>query len=165
MGKIVPGGSTGQESIYNGLTAVKEVSTGNNDIVLIHDGVRPLIKEDTITENIETVKKEGNCITCVPVVETIIEEREDGGLNIPPRDNVLIARAPQSFYLKDILGVHERAIKEGKTGFIDSCSMMNSYGFRLAKVIGPMENFKITSSVDYFLFKAMVELHENQQLL
>ena len=53
--KIVPGGETGQDSIYNGLVAAKEFSKTENDVVLIHDGVRPLITEQTITDNIETV--------------------------------------------------------------------------------------------------------------
>ena len=62
--KIVQGGETGQDSIYKGLVAAKEFSKSPQDIVLIHDGVRPLITEQTITDNIETVRKEGSCITC-----------------------------------------------------------------------------------------------------
>ena len=106
---IVPGGKTGQESIYKGLVTAKSISKGENDIVLIHDGVRPLITEQTITDNIEMVKKEGSCITCIPATETFIVTQPDGGLEIPTRDNSLIARATQSFYLKNILDSHERA--------------------------------------------------------
>ena len=162
--KIVPGGETGQESIYKGLVAAREVSQSNDDIVLIHDGVRPLITEQTITDNIVTVKKEGSCITCIPATETFIVTQADGGLEIPTRANSLIARAPQSFYLKDILAAHEQARLEGRNDFIDSCSMMHHYGHKLGKVIGPMENIKITTPTDYFVFKAMVEVHENQQI-
>ena len=162
--RIVPGGETGQDSIYNGLLAASEISKGNDDIVLIHDGVRPLITEQTITDNIEMVKKEGSCITCVPATETFILTQEDGGLEIPTRDNSLIARAPQSFYLKDIMTAHEQARAEGRNDFIDSCSMMHHYGHQLGRVIGPMENIKITTPTDYFIFKAMVEVHENQQI-
>ena len=161
---IVPGGKTGQESIYKGLVTAKSISKGENDIVLIHDGVRPLITEQTITDNIEMVKKEGSCITCIPATETFIVTQPDGGLEIPTRDNSLIARAPQSFYLKNILASHERARAEGRHDFIDSCSMMHYYGHRLGRVIGPMENIKITTPTDYFIFKAMVEVHENQQI-
>ena len=161
---IVPGGKTGQESIYKGLLAADEISHGEEDIVLIHDGVRPLITEQTITDNIETVKKEGSCITCIPATETFIVTQEDGGLEIPVRANSLIARAPQSFYLKDILGAHVQARKENRNDFIDSCSMMHHYGYKLGRVNGPMENIKITTPTDYFVFKAMVEVHENQQI-
>lgn len=162
--KIVPGGKTGQESIYKGLVAAKSISESDDDIVLIHDGVRPLITEQTITDNIELVKKEGSCITCIPATETFIVTQQDGGLEIPTRDNSLIARAPQSFYLKDILTAHEQARTEGRNEFIDSCSMMHYYGYKLGRVIGPMENIKITTPTDYFIFKAMVEVHENQQI-
>lgn len=162
--KIVPGGETGQDSIYNGLVAAKDVSQSEKDIVLIHDGVRPLITEQTISDNIEKVKSEGSCITCIPATETFIVTQPDGGLEIPTRANSLIARAPQSFYLKDILDAHEQARKEGRHDFIDSCSMMHHYGHKLGKVIGPMENIKITTPTDYFVFKAMVEVHENQQI-
>lgn len=162
--EIVSGGETGQDSIYNGLVAAKKISTGKDDVVLIHDGVRPLITEQTITDNIEKVKEEGSCITCIPATETFIVTQPDGGLEIPTRANSLIARAPQSFYLKDILAAHEQARKEGRHDFIDSCSMMHHYGHKLGKVIGPMENIKITTPTDYFVFKAMVEVHENQQI-
>ena len=162
--KIVPGGESGQDSIYNGLVAAKEVASDEDDIVLIHDGVRPLITEQTITDNIEMVKQEGSCITCIPATETFIVTQPDGGLEIPTRANSLIARAPQSFYLKDILTAHEQAREEGRHDFIDSCSMMHHYGHRLGRVIGPMENIKITTPTDYFVFKAMVEVHENQQI-
>ena len=162
--KIVPGGSSGQESIYNGLVAANNISVNEDDIVLIHDGVRPFITEQTITDNIETVKKEGICITCIPATETFIVTQSDGGLEIPTRDNSLIARAPQSFYLKDILSAHEQARTEGKNDFIDSCSMMHHYGYKLGWVIGPMENIKITTPIDFYIFKAVVEVHKNQQI-
>lgn len=162
--EIVSGGETGQDSIYNGLVASKKISTGKDDVVLIHDGVRPLITEQTITDNIETVRREGSCITCIPATETFIVSQEDGSLEIPTRANSLIARAPQSFYLKDILEAHEQASAEGRHDFIDSCSMMHYYGHKLGRVVGPMENIKITTPTDYFVFKAMVEVHENQQI-
>lgn len=162
--KIVPGGETGQDSIYNGLVAAEEIANGQEDIVLIHDGVRPLITEQTITDNVEMVHKEGSCITCVPATETFVVTRPDGSLEIPTRADSLIARAPQSFYLKDILSAHRQARKENFHNFIDSCSMMHHYGYRLGRVIGPMENIKITTPTDYFVFKAMVEVHENQQI-
>lgn len=162
--RIVPGGQTGQDSIYNGLIAAQEISSGCDDIVLIHDGVRPLITEETITDNVETVRKEGSCITCIQATETFIVCQPDGSLEIPKRSDSMVARAPQSFYLRDILSAHQKARKEGRLDFIDSCSMMQYYGYKLGRVIGPVENIKITTPTDFFLFKAMVEVHENQQI-
>lgn len=161
--EIVPGGDSGQDSIYNGLSAA-EKHFGKNNVVLIHDGVRPLIKEQTITDNIRMVRSQGNCITCVPATETFVVTQENGLLNIPSRKDSLIARAPQSFILSDILSAHHKAIAEGKHDFVDSCTMMSHYGHHLHTIIGPMENIKITTPTDFFIFRAMVEVHENQQI-
>ena len=161
--EVVPGGKTGQDSIYYGLSAAAN-HYPKDSIVLIHDGVRPLIVEQTITDNIETTKKDGNCITCVPATETFVVKQEDGSLNIPSRDRSLIARAPQTFVLSDILEAHEKARKEDKHDFIDSCTMMSYYGHQMHTIIGPMENIKITTPTDFFIFRAMVQVHENQQI-
>lgn len=161
--EIVPGGKTGQASIYNGLVAT-EKRYDVDSIVLIHDGVRPLITEQTVSDNIKTAKEFGNCITCVPATETFVVRQEDGSLDIPNRNDSLIARAPQTFVLKDILAAHRQAQSEGRNDFIDSCTMMSHYGHEMHTIIGPMENIKITTPTDFFVFRAMVELHENQQI-
>lgn len=160
---VVPGGETGQDSIFNGLNCAHN-HFPDDSIVLIHDGVRPLITAQTISDNIETVKKLGNCITCIPATETFVVKQEGGGLTIPTRANSLIARAPQSFYLKDIYAEHLKAREENKHDFIDSCTMMSHYGHKLSTIIGPMENIKITTPTDFFILRAMVEVHENQQI-
>lgn len=163
VGAVVPGGQTGQESIYNGLVAAKE-TYGEDCNVLIHDGVRPLITDLTISDNIDAVNKYGSCITCVPATETVVVTSPDGSMKIPSRADTIIARAPQSFRLIDILGAHETARSEGRNDFIDSCTMMSHYGHPIHTVMGPMENIKITTPTDFFIFRAMVEVHENQQI-
>ena len=161
--EIVPGGDTGQDSIYNGLSATSK-HFADDSCVLIHDGVRPLITQQTISDNVNKVREKGNCITCVPATETFVVQQNDGSLNIPSRADSLIARAPQSFILSDILSAHEKARQEGKHDFIDSCTMMSYYGHQMNTIIGPMENIKITTPTDFFIFRAMVEVHENQQI-
>ncbi len=161
---IVAGGQTGQDSIYNALCAAERYAGDDDATVMIHDGVRPLITEQTITSNLRTVEAHGSCITCVPATETFIVMQPDGSLNIPSRANSLIARAPQSFKLKDIIAAHRQAIADNRHDFIDSCTMMSHYNHHLATVMGPMENIKITTPTDYFLFRAMVKVHEDQQI-
>jgi 2-C-methyl-D-erythritol 4-phosphate cytidylyltransferase len=163
---VVPGGNTGQESIRNGLYAIRDnVDAKPEDIVvLIHDGVRPLINERLITDNIESVKKYGNAITVVPAIETIIEIDEDGELTkVADRSRCRMARAPQSFVLYDILEAHRRLIEDGEEEMIDSAMLMQHYGAKLHTVTGPSENIKITTPTDYYLFRALVEAKENQQ--
>lgn len=165
--KIVPGGKTGQESIYNGLLAAKCISNKSelDDIVLIHDGVRPLIKTETITDNIDAVKKFGSAITYVKSKETVIVLNEDKELiAIPSRENLCLARAPQSFILKDILDAHYKAINEGRFDFIDSCTMMENYGYNLHLVEGPEENIKITTPEDFYIMRALLDAKENAQI-
>ena len=123
--RIVPGGKTGQLSIYNGLLATKEIAQDEKNVVLIHDGVRPLINENLISRNIESVQKYGSSITSSIVKETIVEINDDGDIKtVPDRAHSRVAKAPQCFWLDDILSAHHKALDAGRDDFIDSCSMM-----------------------------------------
>lgn len=163
--KIIPGGSTGQLSIYNGLLAAKELSASEKSIVLIHDGVRPMINDELINKNIESVKVNGSAITTVTVKETIMEVADDGMIKyIPSRKNSRLARAPQSFWLNDILDVHTKALAEGYADFIDSCTMMHHYNKKLYLIDGPNENIKITTPEDFYIMRAILDAKENSQI-
>lgn len=162
---ISPGGSTGQESIYNGLNAMKD-DIDPESIVLIHDGVRPLIDETLISENIRVVKNKRCAVTVVPAIETIMLVDEEGEITQSvDRHKCRVVRAPQSFVYQDILNVHEQARKSGINNMIDSATMMSSAGYKLFPVLGKPENIKITTPSDYYTFKAIVEVEENSQIL
>lgn len=166
IAKIVPGGETGQLSIYNGLKAAAECYGKNSDnIVLIHDGVRPLIEAHTISMNIASVKKYGSAITSVPAQETIIEVDDGGNItDVIDRSHAMLARAPQSFFLNEILDTQEKAISQGMTNVIDSCTLMRMFGKKLATVEGERNNIKITTPEDFYTFRALYDAKENQQL-
>lgn len=165
IGKIVPGGETGQLSIYNGLKAAEEVYGADDNIVLIHDGVRPLISAETISANIESVKKFGSAITSVPAQETIISVDDDENVkDIPDRSHARLARAPQSFYLKEIIEAQETAISQGLTEMTDSCTLMKHFGKKLVTIIGERNNIKITTPEDFYTFRALSDAKENLQL-
>ena len=161
---IVSGGVTGQESIFKGLKAIKTFDKDEKSIVLIHDGVRPFINEDVISSCIKTVKEKRSAITVVPATETIITS-EDGKIStITDRSKCCLARAPQCFYLDDILDAHHKAIKDGNLNMIDSASLMKFYGHELYTVQGNADNIKITTPADFYTFKALYEVRENQQI-
>ena len=163
--RIVPGGETGQLSIYAGLNAAKDIAEGKNAIVLIHDGVRPLINDDVINKNIASVMKNGSAITSVNVTETIMEINDDASIKyIPDRTHSRLARAPQSFLLDEILDVHNKALLEGKKDFIDSCTMMSHYGKKLYLIDGPIENIKVTTPQDFYIMRAILDAQENSQI-
>lgn len=164
--KIVPGGETGQLSIYNGLRAAKEIAGEEKSIVLIHDGVRPLISENLITNNIETVMKHGSAITTAKVKETIlvVNEGKSSIDYVPSRNNSRVAKAPQSFWLDDILKAHKKSLEDGETNCIDSCTMMQKYGYDLYLIDGPSQNIKITTPEDFYTMRAILEAKENEQI-
>lgn len=163
---VVSGGETGQQSIYNGLKAIHDSCANPKDtIVLIHDGVRPLINEKLISDNIATVKRYGSAITVTKAVETVINTNDENEIiDIPNRHCAKIAKAPQSFYLSDIMDAHEKAREENIDSMVDSASLMMHYGYKLRTVEGPVENIKITTPSDYYIFRAIYEARENSQI-
>ncbi len=166
ISKIVAGGETGQLSIYNGLSAAEELFGNKEDhVILIHDGVRPLINEQTISDNIDSVKRFNSAVTCTVAKETLIlVDDNDVVSEVPNRDHSRLAKAPQSFWLKDIIAAHRRALSDGENNFIDSCTMMRHYGHSLKVVIGPYENIKITTPDDFYTFRTLYDVRENNQL-
>lgn len=162
---VVPGGMTGQLSIYNGLCAAEEIACGEKSVVLIHDGVRPLINDKVINDNIISVREKGSAITTVKVKETVMVVNQDFSIDyIPDRENSRLARAPQSFWLEDILMVHRKALQEGKKDFIDSCTMMQYYHKKLFLIDGPSENIKVTTPDDFYIMRAILDAKEDSQI-
>lgn len=135
-------------------------------VVLIHDGVRPLITEKLITNNIESVMHYGSAITTAKVKETIlVVNEEDSSIDyVPSRNNSRVAKAPQSFWLNDILSTHEKALEKGEHNWIDSCTMMQKYGFKMHLIDGPSQNIKITTPEDFYTMRAILEAKENEQI-
>lgn len=162
--EIVKGGETGQLSIFNGLLSIEKYFS-DDSAVLIHDGVRPLIDHQVITNNIEQAKLSGNAITTSPTTETFVVVDDSMVVQeVPARKHSRLAKAPQSFVLKDIIAVHRQALEDGVTDAIDSCMLMSMYGHTLTLVEGPVENIKITTPTDYFMFRAIIESRENGQI-
>ena len=154
---IVPGGESALDSQYNGLAEAKRLFPNEDVTVLIHDGVRPLVDKETIERNIESVETKGSAITVTPAIETVMVT-DNGSINcILNRSQCLMAKAPQSFKLDDILSVHDRAKAEGTHNFIDSASMMMHYGYTLYPVLGETENIKITTPSDYYMFTGIIK--------
>jgi 2-C-methyl-D-erythritol 4-phosphate cytidylyltransferase len=83
---------------------------------------------------------------------------------VPSRDDTRLARAPQSFYLDDILAAHRRAMAEGRHDFIDSCTMLQHYGKKLYLIEGPQENIKITTPDDFYTMRALLDAKEEAQI-
>lgn len=162
---IVPGGKTGQESIWHGLCKAKELYELGS-IVLIHDGVRPLVDSETISRAIACTKEHGSAVTVAPATETVALKNNDGEVEqIIDRSRCQLAKAPQCFILKDIADAHARAREEGRGDFIDSASMMRYYGYHLYTVEGTSENIKITTPLDFYIFRSIMDAREDSQIM
>jgi 2-C-methyl-D-erythritol 4-phosphate cytidylyltransferase len=161
---VVDGGKTGQESRHNALKTVA-ADCPEDAIVLIHDGVRPLIDAKLISANIETVGEHGSAITSTKSNETVVSSDHDHIDDVIPRDHIYAAQAPQSFRLGQILSLYDRAVAEDEHDSIDSCSLMHRYGEKIYRVVGPRSNIKITTAEDFYLCRTFFEIIENQQIV
>lgn len=163
---VVPGGSTAQDSIYKALKKAEEENP-NDSIVLIHDGVRPFIGYDVISKNIESVKKYGSAITSNMCYETVLISKDNGETvdNLPYRKECYTAQAPQSFFLRDIVEAHENIRKENPEyeDVVDSCTLMKSIGKTTHLIEGNRGNIKVTTPVDVYMFRALLNYKENEQ--
>lgn len=160
---VVPGGATGQESIRYGLDALAE-QVGDDATVLVHDGVRPLISLETISDCIASVREKGSAVTVTPAIETVVQEEDGRIVNVIERQACRMAKAPQCFNLGELLAAHRRAEADGLGDFIDSASMMRHYGHTLYAVEGAPENIKITTPSDFYIFRAFVDARESSQI-
>lgn len=161
---IVPGGETGQESIYNGLSKISSLYSSNS-LVLIHDSVRPLVTEETVIDNIRTAELKGSAVTTVPLTESLIVMQSPCNFEVQPRSCSFIARAPQTFYLRDLVELHSKAKNDNRSDFIDTCSLALAYGMQINIVEGSQENIKITTPSDIFSFKALMQKRESESYL
>ena len=162
--KIVPGGDTGHDSIHKGLTAMKGMCESDEHIVLIHDGVRPLINEELITKNIKAVRKYGNAITTEQVRESVIRSHDGASIcEVPPRKEMYVAKAPQSFYFKDIVALYDKS-DEDDFKSIDASHLCSFYDVPMHIVTSTKNNIKITEPADYYIYRALYEALESQQI-
>ena len=168
MGGIIPGGTSGQDTIYRVLKKAREDNPGNS-ICLIHDGVRPLINEDVINSNIKCVEEYGSAITVTKAFETPILSLDGEEVSeVLQRKFVYTAQAPQSFRLDNILDAHEK-IRETKEGYnnpkiVDSCSLMKECGNPVHIVEGNRGNIKVTTLDDYIALLGNLEIDDYYQV-
>lgn len=163
---IVPGGATGQDSIYNALTAARE-NNSEDAVVLIHDGVRPCITAELIDDVLDCVNKYGTAITCSAMFETPVISRDGVTVEeVPPRTVFYTAQAPQCFHLGEVMEAHAKMRKDnpGYEGIVDTCTLMKSCGKEVKLVVGPRGNIKVTTPEDLYTFKAMIDYKESVKI-
>lgn len=156
---IFPGGNTGMESIHNGIYGLQEVGCNGEDLVLIHDAVRPLLSQEIISNNIATCKAYGYAITGIKCREAILESNDGFTTKTSiPRDTLIRTQTPQTFRLKNIIKAHELAKQKGVTDSVASCTLLAELNENIEMHIvpGSEKNIKITTVEDLEILKALM---------
>ena len=161
---IIPGGETGMLSRFEGVKKANELYS-DDTICLMHDGVRPMIDHDIISRNIESVENYGSGVTVAPAIETIAVRGVDNKVGqIIDRSKCQMAKAPQSFRLRELINAHQKAVDDGMTDCIDTAYLMQLNGYEVYTVEGSAENIKITTPTDFYTFRALMDIRENSQI-
>jgi 2-C-methyl-D-erythritol 4-phosphate cytidylyltransferase len=152
---IINGGQTGQESIKNGLMALKS-NHAHDDIILIHDAIRPMVSQEIISDAIVKCKLYGSAVAIIPCAEVMLTtEDKISGTGIINRDKLIRTQTPQAFHLGKLLWAHEEAAKRNITNAIASCSLMIELGETVYFSLGSEKNIKITTTEDIDILKAL----------
>lgn len=162
---VVSGGKNGQDSIRNGLYDIAKRHNDDNDLVLIHDAIRPLLSEEIISDNIRVCKEHGNAITVIPCNAAMLKTYD--GIHSEtqvPRDNLKETQTPQTFFLKDIIAAHKEALEKGIVASVASCTMYIELGRKLCMCKGSEKNIKLTTVEDVEIFKALLNAKKDMWL-
>lgn len=163
---IFPGGDNGQSSIRNGIYGLKEAGVQDEDLILIHDAVRPLLSQEIISSNVAICKKYGYAITGIQCREAILESA-DGFTSYTSvaRDQLIRTQTPQTFRLKNIIGIHEEAKERGITNSVASCTLLAELGGREMHIVpGSEKNIKVTTTEDLEILKALMHTEKEEWL-
>lgn len=158
---IFVGGASNQESIHNGLVGLKEKGCFDDDIIIVHDGVRPLVSHKIISDNISTCREFGYAVTGLVCKEVVMEIKD--GLVFPiktPRERLVRTQTPHTYHLGDLIQAHAEAEANGINDTVAPCDMMAKIGkHNQHLVIGSEKNgLKLTRPEDVDIFKSLVEL-------
>ncbi len=154
---IVPGGNTGQESIRNGVMAIREFAQ-DNDNVIIHDGIRPMVDDYVLSDVLRVCEEKGNAVTSLPYNEQIFMVAEDDPSTTTqyiPRETLRRVSTPQAYKLGKLVWAYTKAFAEeiGIYGSSYTNTMMVELGERLHFAAGSDKNIKLTTQDDLELFK------------
>lgn len=164
---VVAGGRDRQQSVNNGFRFILDHGGKPDDVVVIHDAVRPLVEPSIIAENIRLAQQRGCCMTVKPVVETVVVTNRDSARfeDMKKRDDTYSLTSPQTFRLSilhELCGAED--VQESPIPLLDTAL---SYAFRgndipLVKEFG--YNIKVTTPEDFYLLRTLLEVRENRSV-
>lgn len=164
---IVTGGKTGQESIRNGVFNL-EKKCNNDDNIIIHDGVRPLLDEEVLTDVIKKCEKYGNGVSSMPYNEQIfLIDNEETTSKYIPREKLRRVVTPQAYKFQKLYWAYQEAFDKeiGIYGSSYTNTMMVELGEKLYFAKGSEKNIKLTTKENLEIFKAYLTLENNKQII
>ena len=153
IGAVIVGGAERQDSVRNGLEAC---GAANQDVILVHDGVRPFFPQDQIGRLVQLADMEGAALLAVPAQDTIKEVFDGRVRSTLDRHLLWQAQTPQAFRCERIREAHRRAHVGGYIG-TDDASLIEWCGWPVAVLHGHPHNIKITTPADLILARALLE--------
>lgn len=161
---IMPGGENGQSSIRNGVYGLED-GHSPEDIVLIHDAIRPMVSAEIISDCIVKTKKYGCAIATIPCAEAMLQTQNgEVSTGSYPRDNIKRTQTPQGFRLGEICELHREATEAGITNSVASCTLMIEMGRQVHFSSGSEKNIKLTTVDDLDIFKALLSAKRSDWL-
>lgn len=164
--QVVVGADDRQGSLRKGLDAVVENGASEEDIAVIHDGVRPMVSLAAIHENIRVAKQYGCAITVHPVTETVVVTGNDAAdmSGFTKRSDTYSMTSPQTFQLGKLVEAYRNIEKmdQGEIPLLDAAMVYARTGGEVHLVKEQGANIKITTPEDFYFLKALLELEENK---
>ncbi len=163
---VVSNGNTAQESIRNGLDGLKDVC-GEDDIIIIHDGIRPMVEDFVLSDVIIKCKEHGNGVTSLPYNEQIfVVDNEATTTKYIPRETLRRVSTPQAYRYGKLVWAYQKAFAEniGIQGGTYANTLMVELGERLWFAAGSEKNIKLTTKDDLELFKAYMKMEKDSWL-
>ena len=155
---VFPGGKNGQDSIRNGVFALEKLYSPD-DIVLIHDAIRPMVSQEIISDCIVKTRQHGCAISVIPCAEAmVVSEDQETSERVFPRDNLKRTQTPQGFPIGKICDLHRRALEAGITNSVASVTLMIEMGEKVFFSAGSEKNIKLTTVEDIDIFKALLHI-------
>lgn len=161
---VVTGGDTGQESIKNGIKFLEnEIGTSDDVVVMIHDGNRPMVSAEIISNNLAVFEEHGNAVAAIPCQEVVFESEDGKSSHIStPREKLFRTQTPHTYYLKDVLEAHRLAEEKGIGGTAATCMLMKDLGKETYFSKGSEINLKITTLDDLMIFRALLHTKHDE---
>lgn len=164
---VIVGGQDRQGSVKNGIDYIYASGGTGEDIIIIHDGVRPLIDQTIISENVHTAKKYGCAMTVKPVIESVVITDQDSVKfdDFEKRDDTYSLTAPQTFRLSLLVETYQKVESiDSPIPLLDAALAYTYLGNKIPLVKEYNHNIKITTPEDFYILKAILELQENKNV-